>query len=447
MKTAAQDIWTKVLHTIEQQVDAERFNLWFRNTEIVSLSDNLVEVGVPSLFISAWMEKHYAATIAQAVARLTSTCPAVKFPVVGHLFADLRAKQREDIGSLGRKTPEAGRAPGIRPDFRLTNFVVGPCNEFAHAAAMKVIEAGHTLFNPLFLYGGVGLGKSHILQGIWHEYRARKGTRRVLYVSAENFTNEYVVALRNHQLDAFRHTYRTADVLLIDDVHFLESKMGFQEEFLHTYNALDATDKQVVMASDAHPNDIQKIKAKLRSRFVSGLVVRLDPPGPETRVRILKVKAARLGKRIRPDVLEYVAERCPGNVRQLEGALTTLVAYAGLNKTSISLDMAREVLGAVKRQEKREITLEKIEAAVCRHYGVSQEDLRSKRRTRPISLARQVCMYLARWHTRLSLKEIGGFFAKNHTTVLSASRKIADLIGNDPAFKQRVEAVESGLTS
>ncbi|NOZ23369.1 MAG: chromosomal replication initiator protein DnaA [Planctomycetes bacterium] len=447
MKTTEREIWTKVLDAIEEQVDPERFHLWFRNTELVSLSDDLVEVGVPSLFIAEWMERHYAATIVEAISRLMSTSPAVKFPVVGHLFAGLRDKQRKDMGSLARKTSEANWTPSIRPDFRLANFVVGPCNEFAHAAAMKVIEAGHTLFNPLFLYGGVGLGKSHILQGMWHEFRTRKPNRKAVYVSAEKFMNEYVVALRHSQLDGFRHAYRTADLLLIDDVHFLQSKMGFQEEFLHTYNALDATDKQVVMASDAHPNEIQKIKATLRSRFVSGLVVKLEPPGLEMRIRILKVKAARLGKRIRRDVLEYIAGRCPGNVRQLEGALTTLVAYASLHTSGISLDMAREVLSAAKRQEKREITIEKIEAIVSRHYHVSRQDMRSKRRTSSISLARQVCMYLARKHTGLSLKEIGGFFAKNHTTVLSASKKIGGLIERDPILKQNIEAIESALVS
>lgn len=445
MKTLQSELWPKVSARIARKVESERFHLWFRNIELVSFSEDLVELGVPNLFIAQWMEQHFAATIAEAVRQETGTTPAIKFRVVAHLFAGMRQKQHEEIGSLAQKPKEEPWLSEIRRDFQLSNFVVGPCNEFAHAAAMKVIEAGHTLFNPLFLYGGVGLGKTHILQGIWNEIRNRKRGKKVIYVPAERFMNEYVFAFRNGQVDAFRHTYRSADILLIDDVHFLRDKMGFQEEFLHTYDALNGPDKQVVMASDAHPNMMGKIKESLLSRFVSGMIVKLEPPDCATRVKILKLKAARLKKRIGPDVLQFIAARACSNVRELEGTLTTLVAYASLNKSRITVEMAREVIGAVAERKKRSIDLDKIEKVVLARFPVTRQDLHSNRRTSTISHPRQMCMYLARKHTALSSQEIADFFRKNHTTVLSAEKGIEALAAKDPKVREMIAGIERDL--
>ena len=445
MKTVQNDIQTRLLSRLEERVDSKRFNLWFRNIELTKLTEDCLEIGVPNLFIAQWMEEHFSAIISDTAQELLSVRPEVKFCVNSQLFTGLRAQQKNDMGSLARKGKEGGRRSEIRRDFQMSNFVVGPCNEFAHAAAMKIVESGHTLFNPLFFYGGVGLGKTHILQAMWHELRKRRRDHRVMYVPAERFTNEYVFALRNKQLDGFRHTYRSADILLIDDVHFLRRKMGFQEEFLHTYNALNASEKQVVMASDAHPKDIGKIKGNLLSRFVSGMIVKLEPPSYETRVRILRLKAARMRKRIAKDVLEFVADTVCSNVRELEGALTTLVAYAGLNKSKITVGLARDVLGGVAERKKKSVDLGAIEKAVLGHFPIARKDLHSNRRTLAISRPRQICMYLARKYTSLSSQEIADFFGKNHTTVLAAEKRIAQ--GREEAAELRavLEELERDL--
>jgi len=437
-----------LLHRIESKIGTERFNLWFRNTELISASNGLIEIGVPSLFIGNWMREHFGEVVTEAAREVRGEPVEVKYRVVERLLRDSRPPRAKSAGHFESTKAQGIRlGAAVRSDFLLENFVVGPCNRFAHAAAMEIINSPNSAFNPLFLHGGVGLGKTHILQGIYNSLRRRGVRKKLAYVDAERFANEYVFALRNNKVKRFRDFYRNVDVLLIDDVHFLSSKMGFQEEFLHTYNSLDSANKQVVMASDSHPKFIGKLKDCLVNRFVSGMVIKLEPPDFKTRVAILKVKARRLRRTFKPEVLRYIADVFTGNVRELEGALTTVVAYAGLTGSDITLSLAREALDTISKVRRSKVRIENIERAVVSHFGISRNDLRSRRRTRSISLARQVAMYLARKLTKHSCKEIGDFFGgKNHSTVLFAEKKISSAREEDATTELMLQKLEQQAT-
>ena len=449
MKKAQKDVWSGILHRLESTVGEDRFNLWFRNIEPITFSEGTLEIGVPNLFIGEWLEKHFGDVIIEAARHEIPECKQVRFKVVAKLFKKVRETQlREFAGVAEENGFVSDHTAEIRSDMLLENFVVGPCNRFAHAAAMEIINSTSTKFNPLFLHGGVGLGKTHILQGIWNSLQKRRSKRKAIYVSAERFANEYVFALRHHKLDSFRHFYRNIDVLLIDDVHFLRNKMGFQEEFFHTYNSLDSANKQVVMASDTHPKLIGKFKEALINRFVSGMVIKLEPPDFKTRVAILRTKAKQLRKVINPDVLRYIADTVTGNVRELEGALTTVIAYASLSKSKITLSLAKQALEATSKNKRNDISIEKIEKTILKHFDVTRAQLHSSRRTKSISYPRQIAMYLARKYTSLSTQEIADYFGgKNHTTVLFADRKVSRLREKDVELDALLKKLEQQITA
>ena len=370
--------------------------------------------------------------------------------MAGSLFQAARQKQL-DAEANGLKElaarPEgaSAKAPGIRNEFTLGNFVVGRSNRLAHACALQVLDAenGHTL-NPLFFHGSSGVGKTHLLQGIYNAIQREKGRRQrtLEYVAAEMFTNQFIYAMRHNRLDGFRHKYRNVDVLLIDDVHFFCNKSGLQEEFLHTFDALDTGSKQVVLASDMHPKMMNKLKETLVSRFVSGMVVRLNPPGLDTRVAILKAKAAERHKRIDEEVLRYIARRLPASGRDLVGAVTTVVAYAALTNARIDLALAREALRELEHVPERIVDMAGVEKAVAAHFGVPRNDLHTASRARAISYPRQVCMYLGRQLTKLSCKEIANYFgSKHHTTVLNAQKRIAAEVKKDKDLAELISSL------
>jgi chromosomal replication initiator protein len=336
----------------------------------------------------------------------------------------------------------------VRPEFRLDNFVVGPCNQLAFAAVKDVIASARPAFNPLFLHGPIGVGKTHLLHGIYNEVREAKPDLNVRYASAERFTNQYVYALKNHRLDSFRHMYRDADMLLIDDVQFFSNKMGFQEEFLHTFNSIAGRNHCVVMASDSHPHDLAKIHDGLASRFVAGMVARLEPPQYSTRLAILKAKAASFKKEIDEEVFKLIANLCQGNVRDLEGALTTVIACAGLSGIKVDLALAKEALHRVRTPRVGPITLESVEGLVLQEFGLMRESLQARKRVRSVSLPRQICMYLARKWTGVSAQEIGAYFGgRNHTTVLFATKKIEKALKADEQVAYRIHRIERQLSA
>ncbi|HKX46357.1 MAG TPA: chromosomal replication initiator protein DnaA, partial [Planctomycetota bacterium] len=331
---------------------------------------------------------------------------------------------------------------GLNASYRFDSFVVGPCNRFAHAAAVGVSETPGKAYNPFFVHGGVGLGKTHLMQSICRALIERDPAVRILYLSCETFVNHFIGALENGDLARFRNKYRYVDVLVVDDIHLLGNKERTQEEFFHTFNTLYNAGKQIVLSSDSPPKDIPALQGRLVSRFKWGLVTELEPPCYETRMAILARKARERGRELPDDVASVLAERIESNIRELEGAVTKLIGYSGIARAPITVDLARECLRELFSQRRGQPTMEDVLKVVTDHYGVRAADLQSRRRTKHIANSRQVGMFLARKVTRLSLEEIGGFFGgRDHSTVLYAIQKVERLYQSDPSFQSLLLAL------
>lgn len=433
--------WDQILARVHAEVGETRFNLWFRNSVAVSCDDGLLTIGVPSAFMAEWLETHYAKLLSSAAAAELRRPVAVRFRVDGALFRDRR---REEASAKDELIEEAAPAQSGFESKRYTldNFVVGPSNAVAYAAARKVAEAPGKAYNPLFIHGGVGLGKTHLLVAITNSVVRQKGS--VEYVSAESFTNRFLFALRNAALDAFRARYRRAKLLVIDDVHFLANKPATQDEFLSTFNTLSRDGAQIVMASDSHPKLIGKLKETLVTRFLSGMVARLEKPNFATRIAIVTNKAAERNLALPEDVAEFVARHLKNSVREIEGAVNTLAAYTSLSRTRIDRAAAIEVLKGLIQDGSRPVRLPEIEAAVASYSGLTDGQLRSASRSRSISHARHLAMYLARELGGFSYEEIGNYFGgRTHSSVVPAIKKIALLAHKDHEFAREVAALKS----
>ncbi len=440
MEIAVQNMVDGINETLCKKVGTQRYNIWFRNSTRLVIEDNYLKVGVPNLFVGGWLETHFSGALHDAVKEVTGSSLKVIFTIDPELFGGQRRRQLDcQAQSVARATTptERQRMQKVHPPanlrLRLDSFVVGPSNQLAYNAARTVVAEPRSHYNPLFIHGGCGLGKTHLLQGICNAVGLTRPHTQMAYVSGEEFTNQFVLALKVGKLDAFRHRYRQMDLLVIDDIHFLASKKATQEEFLHTFNAIDTAGRQVVMASDAHPKMIGQLSDQLVNRFISGMVVKIEPPDFETRCRILRQRAKDMEKDFPDATIEYIAENLCANVRELEGALLKVAAYASLSRTAISLSIAREALEEHINKTDPIVHLSDIEAAVTTFFGITPADVHSSRKTRTISLARSIAMYLARKHTSMSFPEIGRFMGnKNHATVILACRKIDDLLRNAP---------------
>ncbi len=458
--TQIADAESRIKQRLAQLVGPQRYRVWFQNSTRLSLTDGYLKVGVPNLFIGAWIENHYSQQIQAAAQKVVGVPVRLCFGIDPALFRHLRKtqldSQAEFIQSNARRTMRAaaaaagngnghGRAVAAGLDNwdgngrgrqtlrgRLEDFVVGARSELAYSVARSVVERPGGCYKTVFFHGGVGLGKTHLLHGIANALAESRPDLQWRYVCGEEFTNEFLLALRMNRIDGFRHRYRALDVLLIDDVHFLANKRATQEEFLHTFNAIDGSGRQVVMASDAHPRLIGDLPESLTSRFISGSVVRIEPPDSATRCEILRRRAAAMGRNLPDDVITYVAGRIETNVRELEGALIRLVAYAALGKSPITIGTARQALEDHVARTAPILTVGDLEMGVATFFGLTPADLHSSRKTRTVALARNIAMYLARERTRLSLPEIGRLMGdKNHTTVLLAHRRIGRLLAAD----------------
>jgi chromosomal replication initiator protein len=346
----------------------------------------------------------------------------------------------------GRAATEPDEQLRLNPNYTFENFVVAPTNRLAHAACVAVCDAPGMAYNPLFLHGTVGLGKSHLLQATCHRMLERRADTNILYLSCESFVNQFIASVERGELEQFRFRYRHVDVLVIDDINYLADKERTQEEFFHTFNTLYQAQKQVILSSDLPPQEIPNLQERLVSRFKWGLVARLDKPGFETRVAIVTKKARLRGTAMPDEVTNFIARVMDTNVRELEGAVVRVVAQADLTGEALTIDLARQVLADVITQPSREVTVPQIIDAVVRRYGVKVSDLQGKKRQQSISLPRQVSMYLARRMTNLSLEEIGGYFGgRDHTTVLHAERKIDDMLRTDSALQAALETLERDI--
>jgi chromosomal replication initiator protein len=340
----------------------------------------------------------------------------------------------------------AQNQPRLNPQYTFENFVTGPCNRMAHAASLAVSDLPGGAYNPLFIHSSVGLGKSHLIQAICHKIRASRPDVSMLYVSCEDFVNQFITAIESGQIEEFRYRFRYLDMLVIDDIHFLADKDRTQEEFFHTFNTLYQSQKQVVLSSDSPPHEIPRLEERLVSRFKWGLVVRIDRPSFETRVAIVQKKARLRGVDLPEDVLKYIATVVDTNNRELEGAVVRILGYASLCSRYVDMDLAKEALRDLATAPSRMISIQDITDAVLQRYNARLSDLQSKRRSQSVAMPRQVCMYLARRVTSRSLEEIGAFFGgRDHTTVLHAERKILQLVGHDPAFRGLLEAIEQEI--
>lgn len=454
MEKVITDLWQRSLEKIRQRIGSERFDLWFKNTELTSKEDGVAKIGAPNLFVAEWLQAHFSSLVAETLAEECGESCTVEFLVSSRLNQE--ANKKRLVGEADIVAEGSAKATGVegssrpRNDFRLDNYIVGSGSYLAHACALEVANNAHARFNPLFIHSECGLGKTHLLHGIWNYVLESQDGRTVEYVSGEVFTNEFIYAMQSNRLDGFRNRYRNVDVLLIDDVNFFNGKERLQEELLHTFNALHSSARQIVLASDTHPRKMSHFRRNLVSRFVSGMVASIEVPDYGTRLRILKAKVNRLKAPISPITLEYIASECHGSVRDLEGALNSVIAYARLSKKPADVDMAREILNRSSHSTGgscgRAVSMDDIEKAVASHFNIGTKTLHSNRKSRRVTLPKQVCIYLARELTRLSCGDIALHFGyKHHTSVLFAEKRMKERMENEPHFKSAVKDIERKL--
>jgi chromosomal replication initiator protein len=426
-----------IKEALAEKVGPQKYRIWFRNSTKLTLTDGYLKVGVPNLFIAGWIENHFLAQIIDAVRAVTGSDRQVTFAIDPELAGRQKRTQLDCQAQLvtraqnRTKSHRAKIPPALQRKLKFTfdTFVVGTSNELAYSAAKAVAREQKSPFNPLFIHGGYGVGKTHLLQGICNQVCIDRPGTNWLYLSAEDFANQFVLALKTKKLEAFRRRMRQTDLLAIDDVHFLASKSSTQEEFLHTFNTIDLAGKQVILVSDAHPKMIGQLSEKLVNRFVSGMVVKIEPPDFATRCQICRQYAARVKKNMPESVVKYVSENLRTNVRELEGALLKLIAYSSLQNQKVTVQTARQVLSEHIERCDPIVHISDIESAVATFFGITPANIHSSKKDRTVSLARHFSMYLARKHTSMSSSEIGRFMGnKNHATVLLACKKVEEQI-------------------
>ncbi len=438
MFKCAQDCVPMIESRIAEKLGPQRYNVWFKNATELSFTDQYLRISAPNHFVSEWIERHFSTTIAEAVREVTSGDYTLSFAIDAALAKNLSKKQPDRQMEFMVNNPDRVAREQLRAGFlpaepllkgRFADFVVGSSNRFAYAAAMSVAESPSRQYNPLFIHGGCGLGKTHLLQAVCNALKEKHPQLRWRYVSGEEFTNDYVYAIRAREMDAFHARYRNLDALVIDDVHFLANKRATQEGFLHTFNAIDAAGKQVVLASDAHPKMIGHFSESLVSRFLQGMVARVESPDVEVRIGVLRRRAEKLQASVSDAVLRHIAENFRANIRELEGALLKVVAQAHVSGDPITVPLAERAVRDLVRQTAPVILLSDIESVVSIYFGLTPADLHTSRKSRTIALARGIAMYLARRHTDMSFPEIGRFMGnKNHSTVILATRRISKLV-------------------
>ena len=424
------NVWNQVLSRIETKVNRHSFYTWFKPTVLVEDAGQTVTVRVPNVLFRDWLTKHYADVITQAVTEVQREGMQIAFVIEGET-----GKVSERPAPARPLVPVSRPPRGLNPRYTFDTFVVGSSNQFAHAAAVAVAEAPSRSYNPLFIYGGVGLGKTHLMHAIGQYLLVQTPTLKLTYISSERFMNEMINAVRYDRILDFRERYRSMDVLLVDDIQFLAGKEGTQTEFFHTFNSLYDAQKQIVISSDGPPHEIPTLEERLRSRFEWGLIADIQPPDLETKVAILKKKAEAEAVPLADDVALYIAGRIKSNVRELEGSLIRLIAYASLTGSKISLPLAQDVLRNILDRDDQAVTIEMVQKFVANYYQLKIADLKSRNSSKAITLPRQVAMYLCKALTNASLPQIGkSFGGKHHSTVIHSIRKIDVLCKRDRDF-------------
>jgi len=437
-------IWQAVLQRIETKVNRHSYDTWFAKTAQIADNGATIRVQVADPLAVDWLTRHYMAVLDEALAEVgRGTARLVFVPESGAEPAetaspsapDPPAAEPEPDGPADIAAVETTDPRGLSSRYSFDTFIVGASNQFAHAACRAVAEAPSRSYNPLFIYGGVGLGKTHLMHAIGHYVLTRSPGLKLTYISAERFMNEVVNAIRYDRILEFRERYRSVDVLLVDDVQFIVGKERTQTEFFHTFNALHDAQKQIVLSSDCPPHQISELEERLRSRFEWGLIADIQAPDLETKIAILKRKSDLEGVQLPDNVALYIASRSKSNIRELEGSLIRLLAYASLTGRDLTVQLAQEVLRDALRHDERVVTIDTIQKFVADYYQMKLVDLKSRNHSKSIAMPRQVAMYLCKSLTNASLPEIGkSFGGKHHSTVIHSLRKVEDLRQKDPAF-------------
>jgi chromosomal replication initiator protein len=445
-----EELWQKALTSIETKLSKPSFETWLKSTKAISLKDSNLVVSAPNEFARDWLENRYSKLIRNTLQDLTGMDMIVKFviPHQSDLDEDLFYK-KEPISKRNMSTSEETLPSMLNAKYTFDTFVIGVGNRFAHAASLAVAEAPAKAYSPLFIYGGVGLGKTHLMHAIGHYVLEHNPSAKVLYLSSEKFTNEFINSIRDNRTVDFRNKYRNIDVLLIDDIQFLAGKEQTQEEFFHTFNALHEESKQIIISSDRPPKEIPTLEDRLRSRFEWGLITDIQPPDLETRIAILRKKAKAENLDIPNEVMVYIANQINTNIRELEGALIRVVAYSSLINKDMNGELAMEALkDIIPSSRPKVITVLDIQLTVAQHYGLKLEDFKARKRTKAVAFPRQIAMYLSREMTDFSLPKIGlEFGGRDHTTVLHAHEKIASGLKVDNALHKIVQAFMERLKS
>ena len=451
MKEKCAKLWQKLSVALRPQVSADTFKRWFSAVELIEATDNSLTFRVPNNIYQFWIESNHMSALQTAVIAAFGGPRAVKFSLPsgssGDIAVEDAAALKDMAPELVRETKAAGRVLGLNPRNTFESFVVGPNNEIAHAASLAVAQSPARTYNPLFIYGGVGLGKTHLMQAIGQYVWAKKKTTKVIYLSSELFINEFIDAIQHSNLVKFRKRYRQSDLLLIDDIQFLGGKERSQEEFFHTFNTLFDGHKQIVLSSDRPASEIANLEKRLVSRFEWGLTAELQPPDIETRMAILRMKARTMQIKLRDEVFEFLANRIRTNVRRLEGALMRVASFASLSGKELTQEVVEHLLKDILQEEARHsITIEQIQRRVAEHFDVRLADMTSKRRPASIAFPRQVAMYLARELTKASLNEIGDAFGgRDHGTVMHACKLVKKRMGEQDGLRQTISFIDSSL--
>ena len=432
-----EEIWKSSLSKIEEKVGNSAAELWFRPISLLQLKDQQATIDLPNRFFRDWIEDNYPDLISESIGGILGLPVTVSYRTEEK--ADPVAKKM-DMKLESRRQRLASRGIYLNPKYTFESFVVGPSNQFAQAAARSVSEATGKTYNPLFIYGGVGLGKTHLISAVGHAVIDRNPNLTVLYVSSEQFTNEVVSAIRHDRMGEFKEKYRNLDVLLLDDIQFIANKTATQEEFFHTFNALYERQRQIVVSSDRPPKEITAVTDRLRSRFSMGLIADIQPPEIETKIAILLKKADRERITIPDEVAYYLASKIKSNIRELEGCLIRLGAQASLTGRPIDREMAKTTLRDLIEEDEKPITGENIQKIVCDYFGLKLTDIKAKKRTKEVTLPRQIAMYIIKQLTDMSLSDIGkGFGGKDHATVIYACKQIEEKRTKDEAFNRMIE--------
>ncbi|WP_347548201.1 chromosomal replication initiator protein DnaA [Pseudalkalibacillus hwajinpoensis] len=442
------DLWQQALSEIEKKLSKPSFETWLKSTSANRMEGDTIIITAPNEFARDWLESRYSSLITETLLELTGSELQAKF-----IIPQNQSDSDLDLEQSMKKKPKASPAQEEHPQsvlnskYTFDTFVIGSGNRFAHAASLAVAEAPARAYNPLFIYGGVGLGKTHLMHAIGHYVIEHNPNAKVVYLSSEKFTNEFINSIRDNKTVNFRNKYRNVDVLLIDDIQFLAGKEQTQEEFFHTFNALHEESKQIVISSDRPPKEIPTLEDRLRSRFEWGLITDITPPDLETRIAILRKKAKAEGLDIPNEVMLYIANQIDTNIRELEGALIRVVAYSSLINQDMNADLAAEALkNIIPSSKPRVITIHDIQTVIGDHFSVKLEDFTAKKRTKSVAFPRQIAMYLSRELTDFSLPKIGEEFGgRDHTTVIHAHEKISKLVDSDQELNKKVQEIVEQL--